>query len=448
MIVMKFGGTSIENVSACERVIRIIANHSSHKPVVVFSAMGKITRKLLNLAEYSAYGKRAENAEIFRDIKLYHLQMAEDLCSGAIGKKLRFHLRSYFKDMNVILKKVEDSENLSGKLQDRVLSFGELFSTSIMAAAMEERNLTVELLDSRSLIITDDLFSIANPDYGITNRNICTTVNPILKQKKIPIIQGFIASTRQGETTTLGFEGSDFTASMLGAALGADEIQIWKDVPGIMTADPLICNDVFTVEKISFKEAAELSKAGAKVLHPRTTGPAEKNGIVIKIKNSKCPDDEGTLISRFKKSNLNRVKSIVCRRPVYYIRIVMVNSQLPEVEEKLLITLNDIDLNYKIVEKKQNEILIAVSGIIDNNSIIEQLSVFGGIDISNEKAEVSLIGEGVKKNENIQEIIETSLKDISFKVEIDDNPDKYTIIVDDKNIEISVKCLHAVLYDH
>ncbi len=313
MVVMKFGGTSIQNPEVCKKVINIISSTSDTQKIIVFSAMGKTTRKLLALSE--SYGEQKKTAvkKIFNDIRIFHNDLTKSLISAKEIKMVIPLLEFYFNQIKESGERIQQGKKLDAKMQDAMLSYGELLSTSIMTSAMRSQGLNARLMNSRDFIITDSSFTCAKPLIEQTYEQINRMIPKILENGEIPVIQGFIGSDLRGEITTLGFEGSDLTASLIGAALNADEIQIWKDVSGIMTADPCICCKARTIDAISFKEAYELSKAGAKVLHPRTTTPAAEKEIPIRIKNSANAEEGGTLISNNRIAEDYSIKSIACK---------------------------------------------------------------------------------------------------------------------------------------
>ena len=313
MIVMKFGGTSIQDPLLCSGVIHIIKNTTDSQKVVVFSAMGKTTRKLLALSESYAAQERINVEKITDDIQSFHYNLSAELISPKEGKKLTYVLESYFNKIRDLGEEIHKKKKLEPYMQDSMLSYGELLSTAIMTSALQTHHMPAVFMDARDCIITDRAFTAAKPLIQETYDKIKALIPKIFGKEEIPVIQGFIGSTLGGETTTLGFEGSDLTASLVGAALGADEIQIWKNVSGIMTADPCICSKARTVANLTFKEAYELSRAGAKVLHPSTTAPATEKGIPLRIKNSTQPEERGTLISSRNRTASFSIKSIAAK---------------------------------------------------------------------------------------------------------------------------------------
>ena len=317
---MKFGGTSLEDAASVERVSEIIKARLSLRPVIVVSAMGKTTRGLLEAAEASAAGDTRTTLAIVADLKSRHLAEAEGLVRSRDGRNVFHLIETYFDEMKKLLEGLAILGEVPPRGLDKILSYGELLSSAIVADALIERGVGATLLDSREFIKTDERFGAASPLVELTNAAISEKLKPALDAGSVPVIQGFIGSTPGGAATTLGFEGSDYTATLVGAALSADDIQIWKDVSGLMTADPDIYPSAKTVKHCSYAEAAELTFFGAKVLHPKAVHPARAKDIPVHIFNSKQPDATGTQIAGRTVTCANLIKSIAYKRPVSLVR--------------------------------------------------------------------------------------------------------------------------------
>lgn len=377
MIVMKFGGTSIQDPSVCRKVIELTKNTSDPRKVIVFSAMGKTTRKLLALAESYAEQNQTAAEKIFYNIKSFHNNLSQQLISYKEDKKVKSLMDSYFRQIQEVGEEIRKRKTLKPQLQDHMLSFGELLSTVIMTSALQSKGLRATLLDSRDFIRTDSSFTSATPLIKETYDKIKSTFSPVLTQQEIPVIQGFIGSDLQGKVTTLGFEGSDLTASLTGAALGVDEIQIWKVVSGIMTADPCICSQAQSIENITFKEAFELSKAGAKVLHPRTTTPAVEKNIPLRIKNSTRPEDTGTLISNHHLTEDVSIKSIVCNLVKDKAHVSLIGEGISRRQD----IIDDVILRLKrfSYSRKESESADVVTFIFEKADMQEVVSCLHGV---------------------------------------------------------------------
>lgn len=294
MIVLKFGGTSVANAERIKGVAEIVssAGKKHKKTGVVFSAFGGVTDDLIAAARLAADHK-IEYLKAYDKIKLRHKQAISELGISP-DKELNKFLDSSFVELHDLLHGVYLVRELSTRTLDFISGFGELLSTRIISSYFLSRKISAAFLDARQVIRTDENFGNAHVDFGITNKNIRQYFKDF---SGIACITGFIASTSKGESTTLGRGGSDYTAAIFGAAADADEIQIWTDVDGVMTADPRKVKKAFTVSSMTYEEAMEMSHFGAKVIHPPTIQPALEKGIPLWIKNTFNPSAHGTLIS-------------------------------------------------------------------------------------------------------------------------------------------------------
>jgi len=252
MIVCKFGGTSVQDAEAVRRVAGIIKARLKDKPVVVASAMGKTTNGLLQAAETAARGKRQEALDLLGKIRERHYREAQKLLAGSAQEAVLEALGTHFKELATLLKGLAILGELTPRSMDAVASFGERVSTLILTEVLRECGIEAELMDARQCIITDDNFTRAAPLFDLTDAAVREHLLPSIKEGRVPVLQGFIGSTRNGITTTIGRGGSDYSASLVGAALDAYDIQIWTDVDGIMTTDPRMVPEARRVKVISF----------------------------------------------------------------------------------------------------------------------------------------------------------------------------------------------------
>src|SRR5438093_2462776 len=321
MIVCKFGGTSVQDAEAMERVARIVGARLKDRPVIVASAMGNTTNTLLSCAQAAARGKRQEALDQLTRLREKHYREAQKLLSAKAQETDLEALSLQFKELSTLLKGLAILGELTPRSMDAVASFGERLSTLLLTEALLERGIPAQLVDARRCVITDDNFTRAAPLFDLTDIAIREHLLPVLRSGKVPVIQGFIGSTLDGVITTIGRGGSDYSAAIIGAALDAYDIQIWTDVDGIMTTDPRMVAEARRVKVISFDEAAELAYFGARVLHPATILPAVKKKIPVHVLNSYKPDQEGTLITDEAPSSENPVKSIAYKRGITIINI-------------------------------------------------------------------------------------------------------------------------------
>ena len=313
MIVMKFGGSSVESAEAIMRMVGVVRSQLTRRPVVVVSALGKTTDRLFEFAEEARRGGRYVAAKLLDELQEYHFSIAEEVARDVPLDWLERSLQRSFRDLRVILFEVaEEGREFTTALQDEISSFGERMSSEIVAAALQTAGVDSVHLDARQLILTDQCHTCARPLYWESYAKLRRAIAP-LSENRVVVLGGFIGSTESGITTTLGRGGSDLTASIVGAGISADEIQIWTDVDGMLTCDPRVSAGGYRLKAISFDEAATLARSGAKVLHPDAVAPAVRQRIPIVIRNSRRPELEGTRISAVAPACSNPVKAIASK---------------------------------------------------------------------------------------------------------------------------------------
>ncbi|HEX4495011.1 MAG TPA: aspartate kinase [Thermoanaerobaculia bacterium] len=322
MIVMKFGGSSVDGAAAIERVAGIVRDRLPRQPVVVVSAMAKTTNRLLEAAAAAAAGDREGTLAAFDEIETYHRRVSHGVVPPAGRPALEAALDATFNELRTQLDELLAIRALTPRAADAVASFGEILSSTLLAFAFShsaQGGIDAAWVDCRRVIVTDHDFTRAKPLYGPTDARLRETLLPLLRAGRVPVLGGYVGATLQGVTTTLGKEGSDFSTAIVGAALGADEILIWTDVDGMRTADPRIFPDARRVRTLSFAEALELSCSGAKKPHYGTLGPASRANVPIRILDSRNPGTEGTVIGRRNPHAAPTIKSITCRRNAHLI---------------------------------------------------------------------------------------------------------------------------------
>ena len=321
MIVMKFGGSSLGSGASISRVVSIIRTELHRRPVIVVSALGDTTDLLQELMTAACKGDSVSIRRLLDAIKNQHFTVCEELLNGGQRESTDRYLQGIFRDLHVrMLELAEGERPFTAELQDWVLSLGEQLSSYLVAAVLEEHCGPSQHLDSRRLILTNDNFTNAQPLYWETYARIRWALPPALRDKLV-VLGGFTGSTEDGRTTTLGRGGSDLTASIVGAALNADEIQVWKDVDGMLTCDPRMLRGGYQVRHLRYEEATELAQAGATVLHPETMEPAKRLRIPIVIRNTFCPSGLGTCIDGARTPVADVVKSIAIRKEIALLEI-------------------------------------------------------------------------------------------------------------------------------
>ena len=444
MIVMKFGGTSLQDAVTIQRCIEAVSLQSREPTVVVLSAMGQSTNRLLEIAGLASSQEleRAERAG--QELHDYHLGVSGDLISGRRLDQVRVRLEILFKELSDLVKATAEMGECPPRILDSIASLGERVSTLVFAAALGESGIQEALLDSRDLVRTDDQFTQARVLQELTEQSIRSQVEPVLAAGKTAVAQGFIGSTLDGVTTTIGRGGSDYTASLLGAALAAKDIQIWTDVPGVLTADPRMVAGAFKIKTISFAEAAELAYFGAKVLHPSTLLPAIAKNIPIHVCSSRQIHQPGTLISTAAIPSETVVKSIACKKGI---TIVNIESYRMLLAHGFLRRIFEVfDKHEKVVDAVATT-EVSVSLTVDTTEkldvIIEDLQEFGDVEVQANKGIICAVGDNLRYTPGIAWRIFRSLEDINIEmISQGASQISVTFLVQEDKMEEAVRRLH------
>ncbi len=326
---MKFGGTSVGNAARYREVARLVGSYLVQQPVAVISAMSGTTDWLLNTSRAIAdSGGRAPNANSPTAEKLmadFQQRYTEVIGQAILNVELRngvmASVRDYLQQLLRLLTGIELLGELSLRSLDAVASYGEKISSCILAGTLQDLGFKAVAISAEELIVTDRKFQAARPLMEVTTSRCQARLMPLIESGVIPVITGFIGATEDGITTTLGRDGTDFSASIIGASLDADEIWIWKEVDGVMTADPRLVPNARSLRRISYAEAGELTHFGAKVIHPLTVMPAIEKGIPIYIKNTFNPEFPGTRIDHANEAANGVVKAVTSARNLALITV-------------------------------------------------------------------------------------------------------------------------------
>jgi bifunctional aspartokinase / homoserine dehydrogenase 1 len=350
--VMKFGGTSVGNAAAVKQVVEIVhAASRASDLVVVVSAMSGVTNQLLEAARQAEAGHRDRVQAIFRDLRARHRAViAELIRSIPERRRVNLAVEQLFEEGERLCEGTGLLRELTPRVRDAISALGERISSPMVAAALNERGLTSQSIEATELIRTDSTHGAAEPDMAVTRELCQTRIRPLLQRGIIPVVTGFIGATAEGSLTTLGRGGSDYSATILAAALDADEVTIWTDVDGLMTADPHLVLTASIIAEISYREAAELARFGAKVLHPKTLGPVAQSGISIWIRNTFAPEHVGTRISPCGPQTESQVKGFTAMSEASEPSLALVtavgkNMRDPAVVSRILTALAGKDVN-------------------------------------------------------------------------------------------------------
>ena len=394
-VVMKFGGSSVVDATAIRRVIRLVAAEKDRGrvPIVVVSALGGVTDRLLALAEQARQGHETDVEEGTAELRQRHSSEAVELGAEGDGS-LGPALESQFAHLHSLLQAIEDCRAADPRALDAIAASGELLSSRLVAAAMTAAGLPAVWVDARDVVLTDDRHTCAAPridDIAAASR---ATLDPIVAAGSVAVLGGFIGRAPDGSTTTLGRGGSDYSAALVGAGIGAEEIQIWTDVDGMLTADPRIVNDAEVVPHLSFAEAAELAYFGAKVLHPSTIFPAVSRNIPVRILNSHRPEGKGTLITADPPRAQRSFAALACKRGITILditstRMLMAHGFLRKVFEVFETYETAVD----VVTTSE----VSVSVTIDDNrrgaDIVAALLQFADVTVEEQMALLAVVGD-------------------------------------------------------
>lgn len=396
MIVAKFGGTSVADAAAVGRLIEIVGRRISERPLVVVSALAGVTDALLNLARQAETEDSSSLDQAVASLVDRHEQMARALPGGDAALDFIF---ADAEQLRGELAGMEDRAATPAQL-DSVAARGELWSSRLVADALVGSGMDAMWVDVRPLMITDTRHTRATPYMQVVNQRARDCLKPLCESGKIPVTQGFIGSTATGVPTTLGRGGSDFTAALLGAALGVSRVEIWTDVDGLMTADPRIVSSARTLARASYEEAAELATFGAKILHPATALPLVRAGIPIMILNSTRPDRPGTMIEP--EAVLEQVGDSPIRSISWKQGITVINIRAP----RMLGTYGFLRALFEIFERHETVVDVLASGEVSVSltiedrsrlpSLLRDLGNLGEVWVEEKRAIIAIVGIGLR----------------------------------------------------
>ncbi|HVA62680.1 MAG TPA: lysine-sensitive aspartokinase 3 [Terriglobales bacterium] len=446
--VMKFGGTSVEDAAALRRMSAIVADRGPELPVVVVSAMAKVTDRLVELAGLALAAEIAAADAVIEQLRRRHLEALAAL--GGNGEAAAA-LAGLFNDLGELVRGIAAVGELTDRTRDTVLAFGERLSPWLARTALAAAGLRAQLVDARQVIVTDDQFTRALPLYPESQRQAEERLAPVLASGGVPVLGGFIAATRQGVGTTLGRGGSDFSAAILGALLNARRIEIWTDVDGMLTADPRVCEGARRIKAISFHEAAELAYFGAKVLHPSTLLPAMQAGIPVWVLNSRAwlagpPDGAhtGTLITTRPPQTATPFKCISCKRNIAVVDVV--STRMLQAHGFLKASW-DVFAAHRcpvdMVSTSEVSVSLTVAETQSLPEIADSLGRFADVRFEGRKAIVCLVGESLRNTPGLAGQVFAALGDINVRM-ISQGASEINIgmVLDDDDVPRAMRRLH------
>jgi aspartate kinase len=446
VVVMKFGGTSVEDAAAIRRLVDIVQSRMAAHPVIVVSALARVTDQLLEAGNTAAKGHLGVALAIVRNIYVRHEDLADALVEGSAHSTLDRDLRGEFRALESLLHDLEANRQLDLKSQDNLLGFGERFSSRLVKGALCGAAVNAAHVDAGACIVTNARHGQASPVWDATNQRLQESLGPLLESGHVPVLGGFIASTCEGVPTTLGRGGSDFSAAIVGAALSAARVEIWTDVDGIMTTDPKLCPDARVIGKMSFDEAAEMAHFGAKVLHPATLGPARRENIPVHILNSRRPEGAGTkIMGRAKNGSL--VSAITAKRKVAAVEIEFARPVDSELVSTVYAVFDRYSCPVDIMATSLGRMLLLVGSTDALPGIAADLRDCAEVRWENHKALVCLVGENIRRQPDVASRVFAVVSDMDVRVLCQGASDRtISFLVEESKVEESVQRLHGIFF--
>ena len=437
MLVMKFGGTSVGDPERIRTVVRLVADRLDQRPVVVVSALSGVTNDLIDLAKRALKGPVPVNGlrERHREV-LAALGLPEDL------------VQEEMEDLRSLLKGITLVGELTPRSLDCIMSFGERMSVLVIAAAFRAAGHPATACNAYDLgLVTDERFGSATP-LESCYEGLGRAIKAV---EGIPIVTGFVGKDRRGNITTLGRSGSDYTASILGRAVGAEEIQIWTDVDGVMTADPKMCPAARSLEVLSFSEASELAYYGAKVVHPSTMIPAVKARIPVRVLNTWKPEHPGTVILDRAPRAAGVVKSIASRSGLSLVSVTSTRMLMqPGFMARLFEVFGRHEIVIDMVATSEVTVSLTTDTRKDLGPALEELREFAAAEVEGHHSIVCVVGEGLRESPGTTAAIFDALRDAGVRarmVTMAASNVNVSILVPERSAAKAVKALHARFFE-
>lgn len=450
ILVMKFGGTSVQDAAAIRNVIEIVLRRSEHV-LVVASACSGVTNQLLDAAQKAGNrDEKAARAEI-RMIQKRHIAIAETLLEGSPRLEgVIAEIEEKCGELSALCRGMAILGECSVRSLDTFATYGERLSTLLLHEGLLLRDPQAKLFDAQRVIITDDAFTHALPDIPLIQQKVHEELVPLFKDTKIIVTQGFIGSTRDGLTTTIGRGGGDYTASLLGVAADAKEIQIWTDVNGVLTADPRMVPHARNIAELTFNEASELAYFGAKVLHPDTILPAVEKAIPVRVLNSREPLHPGTVILKeIQGQGSVGVKSIASKKGI---RVINISSTRMFLAHDYLKAVFDIFEKYETIVHSIASSEVTISVTLDDTAHLEEivasLQKFAEVRVEEHRAIVCAIGEDLQPTPGIVGRLFSAITDINVQmISQGASETNISFVINEADVERAVRLLHAAFFE-
>ena len=451
MIVIKFGGTSVGDATRVANAIDIVAARRQLKPIVVVSALAGVTNELVAASEAARACDSARVDEIVSRVRQRH----EDVAVQLVQQKMDFfeaftkQLDKQIEQIHTILRGIALLGEITLRAKDKVVAIGEKLSSVLFAYSMMMRALPGEHVHSEDVIITDARFGEASPLMDETREAAARVLLPLVERNRIPVMGGFIGRTRDGATTTLGRGGSDYSAAIVGAAVGANEIQIWTDVDGMMTCDPRLIKVARIIEKISYVEAAELAWFGAKVLHPKTIAPAVERNIPVRVLNTHNVSSPGTLVTAEGDQRESGPRAVAIKKGVTVLN--MTSSAMLGAHgflARLFTIFEELEVSVDLITTSEVSVSVTIDERHNMEKLIERLRSVATVEVTDNQCIVAVVGRNLMKDAAVGARIFEAMRGIPMAMfSLGTSGLNLSIVIDDKDADRAVKSIHAALFE-
>lgn len=451
MIVMKFGGTSVADAEAIKRTIGIIRSRLDKKPIVVVSALAKVTDMLYTISHAAENRDLQEATTLIEKLRLRHFELVDELLGEKVSIAVtRDALTAEFDELQKLVEAVTVLGELTPRIKARIISKGELLSSLVIGHVLNKSDIATQWLDARRFIITNDEYLQAEPLIQEIERRTPHAIDKAFNDGfKAVITQGFISATTDGETTVLGRGGSDYSASLIGMALQTSAIEIWTDVDGVKSADPRRVANTQSISRISFEEAAEMAHFGAKVLHPLTIEPAVMKNIPVYVLNSLNPENSGTKIVNYDDIE-DGVKSISFKEGIVLMnifspRMINISGFLMKVFDIFAKNKVSVDL----ISTSEANISLTIDRASSLDEVCAELSKIAEVRVFNDKSQLSIIGKNVVKQRSLISWAITSLKNTSvYMISQAASSDNISFVIDRSRLDEVLQEFHTYLFEY
>ena len=463
--VMKFGGTSVADAEAIQRVVGIVKAEIERggAPVVVVSAMSGVTDRLFALARAAVAGERGAVERGLEELRRRHFTAVASLISGPDHGALTAALAGQFDALGAVLTAISILREASPRSLDEVVASGELLNSKIIAAALLGAGVRAEWIDARRVVITNDVHEGATPLTAETTQAVAGRLRPVLASGMVPVLGGYIGATKNGVTTTLGRGGSDYSAAIIGAALdaalGASPgtpsvestdviVQIWTDVDGMLTADPRVVDAPRVVPELSFDEASELAYFGAKVLHPSTIVPAVERDIPVRILNSRRPQAAGTLITAKPAPRPDALAAIACKRTITVVEVTSMRMLMAHgFMRRLFEVFERHRTSVDVVTTSEVSVSITLDDDGKVDAIVAELQEFAEVLVVRNMALLCAVGDSLRTDPRLAVRILGSLEGFPLQmVSQAASRRNLTIVLNDRDLPAAMARLHDVWF--